>query len=267
MGSRYDGLKQLDQLGPSGESILEYSVYDALRAGFNKLIFIIRKDFANEFKSQIGAKYEALCEVDYCYQELDDLPPGFALPAERSKPWGTGHGLLSIRKSIQEPFLIINADDFYGQESFVQAAKMLDSWQNTQELKAGMVGFKLAQTLSENGTVSRGVCQVKNESLVSVTETHQIKQKDSQIYSAETPLADDTIVSMNMWCFTANILLEFQEHFKNFLSEKIDIPKSEFYIPFVIDELIKNNILQCSIKTSESQWFGVTYKEDKDTAI
>ncbi|MDD7987110.1 hypothetical protein PQO01_19335 [Lentisphaera marina] len=269
MGSRYGGLKQLDQLGPSGEAILEYSVYDALRAGFNKIIFIIRRDFAKEFKELIGPKFNDLAEIVYCYQELDHLPNGFDCPSDREKPWGTGHALLSTIDTIKNPFLIINADDFYGLESFKLASNMIDSWENTEEEKSGIVTFELVQTLSQNGSVSRGVCQKSStNSLSDITETHGLTQQGDKIldensneFSAKTP------VSMNMWCMSASMLAHYESAFIKFLSNNINVPKSEFYIPSVIDELIKNNKISCDIIESPCKWFGVTYKEDKQDVI
>ncbi|MDD7986402.1 hypothetical protein PQO01_15740 [Lentisphaera marina] len=268
MGSRYGGLKQIDQLGPCGEALLEYSIFDALRAGFQKIVFIIRRDFAQEFEEKIGSKFTAFAEVDYCYQELNELPAGFALPAERTKPWGTGHALLAIKEVVTEPFLIINADDFYGPESFVMAAKMLDSWGETQELKAGMIGFKLDQTLSEHGTVSRGISEVKDSQLVKVVETHGIHASDGRILDEDgNDLASSAIASMNMWCLNPAIIREFEQSFIAFLKEKIEVPKSEFYLPFVIDELVSRQALDCEVVQSSCQWFGVTYKEDKELVV
>ncbi|WDE95803.1 hypothetical protein PQO03_08750 [Lentisphaera profundi] len=268
MGSRYGGLKQIDQLGPSGEALLEYSIFDALRAGFQKIVFIIRRDFAKEFEEKIGSKFAEFAEVDYCYQELDELPAGFQLPEERTKPWGTGHALLATKEVVHEPFLIINADDFYGPESFVMAAKMLDSWDQGQELKAGMIGFKLDQTLSDNGTVSRGICEVKNDQLVQVVETHGIHASDSDVLTEDgSSLASDATASMNMWCLTPSIIREFEQSFISFLKENINVPKSEFYLPFVIDDLVFKNKLACEVAQSPCQWFGITYKEDKQLVI
>jgi UTP-glucose-1-phosphate uridylyltransferase len=268
MGSRYGGLKQIDQLGPSGEALLEYSIFDALRAGFQKIVFIIRRDFADEFEKKIGSKFADFAEVDYCYQELNELPAGFQLPAERTKPWGTGHALLATKEVVQEPFLIINADDFYGPESFVMAAKMLDSWGETQKLKAGMIGFKLDQTLSEYGTVSRGISEVKDNKLVQVVETHGIHNTPEGIKDeSANSLPNDAIASMNMWCLNPSIIREFEQSFISFLKDKIQVPKSEFYLPFVIDELVSNKELECEVVQSPCQWFGVTYKEDKELVV
>ena len=268
MGSRYGGLKQIDQLGPAGEAMLEYSVFDALRAGFSKIIFIIRKDFEDAFRKEVGDQFNDFAEVAYCYQELNDLPNGFELPGERTKPWGTGHALLSTRKVVKEPFLIINADDFYGRESYELASKMLDNWGETKESKVGMIGFRLDQTLSENGTVSRGICDVDQGKLVKVEETHEIKPAGDFITSAsERKLTGALTASMNMWCLTPNIFNDFEKAFSQFLAEKIEMPKSEFYIPFVIDDLIQAKKIECEVVQSPSQWFGVTYQEDKDLVV
>ena len=268
MGSRYGGLKQIDQLGPSGEAMLEYSVFDALRAGFSKIVFIIRKDFETAFRKEVGDQFKDFAEVAYCYQELNDLPSGFNLPEERTKPWGTGHALLSTRDVVKEPFLIINADDFYGRESYELASKVLDNWGVTNESKVGMIGFRLDQTLSKNGTVSRGICDVEQGKLVKVEETHEIKPQGESITSAsERSLTGELTASMNMWCLTPNIFNDFEKAFSQFLTEQIEVPKSEFYIPFVIDDLIQANKIECEVVQSPSQWFGVTYQEDKDLVI
>ena len=268
MGSRYGGLKQIDQLGTSGEALLEYSIFDALRAGFNKIVFIIRRDFAKEFEDKVGSKFADLAEVDYCYQELDDLPSGFELPKERTKPWGTGHALLATKDVVHEPFLIINADDFYGRESFELASKMLDSWDAEAGLKAGMVGFRLDQTLSDHGSVSRGISQVGNGQLVEVVETHGIEANENGIISeGGHTLSADSIASMNMWCLNPSIIKEFENSFISFLKEKIDVPKSEFYLPFVIDDLVKSGELSCDVLQSPCKWFGVTYQDDKELVM
>ena len=268
MGSRYGGLKQIDQLGTSGESLLEYSIFDALRAGFNKIVFIIRRDFAKEFDEQIGSKFADFAEVDYCYQELNDLPNGFELPEGRTKPWGTGHALLATKEVVHEPFLIINADDFYGRESFELASQMLDSWKDLSGLKAGMIGFRLDQTLSDHGSVSRGISQVENGQLVEVVETHGIQPSEGGIIADNNQtLANDSIASMNMWCLNPAILKEFENSFIDFLKEKIDVPKSEFYLPFVIDELVKRGELNCEVIQNPCKWFGVTYQEDKELVM
>ncbi|WDE98396.1 hypothetical protein PQO03_21520 [Lentisphaera profundi] len=269
MGSRYGGLKQLDQLGPSGEAILEYSVFDALRAGFNKIIFIIRRDFAKEFKELIGPKFNDLAEIVYCYQELDHLPTGFDCPSDREKPWGTGHALLSTIDNVNHPFLIINADDFYGLESFKLASNMIDSWEDDSSTKCGIVTFELAQTLSQNGTVSRGVCQKsKANTLSDITETHGLALKADDILDDQgNKFASTTPVSMNMWCMSASMLPYYESAFIKFLSTHLNTPKSEFYIPSVIDELIKNKTISCDIVESPCKWFGVTYKEDKQDVI
>jgi len=269
MGSRYGGLKQLDQLGPSGEAILEYSVFDALRAGFRKIVFIIRRDFADQFKEFIGSKFNDLAEIVYCYQELDHLPTGFECPPDREKPWGTGHALLSTVDTIKNPFLIINADDFYSLDSFKIAYDMIDSWDDDATPKCGIVAFNLAQTLSKNGTVSRGVCKSsENGKLIDITETHGLSDKDGKIIDQDgNILPPETPVSMNMWCMSSSILPFYEEAFIKFLSKDLETPKSEFYIPSVIDALIKSETISCDIVESPCKWFGVTYKEDKDEVI
>ena len=269
MGSRYGGLKQLDPLGPSGEAILEYSVFDALRAGFQKIVFIIRRDFADAFKETVGTKFDSLAEIAYCYQELDHLPAGFTLPEARQKPWGTAHALLSTMDTVHEPFLIINADDLYGAESFKLASQMLDEWGETTAPQCGIIGFRLDQTLSENGTVSRGICEISEKNtLLNVTETHEIIRDGEKIVAAENAtLPDDATASMNMWCMTPALFREFDKAFIHFLSKDLNTPKSEFYIPGVVDQLIKANKLECAVLQSPCKWYGVTYQEDRDSVV
>ena len=222
MGSRYGGLKQLDQVGPSDEAILEYSVYDAIRAGFQKIIFIIRRDFAEDFQNLIGDKFNDMVKIAYCYQELDHLPSGFECPEGRTKPWGTGHALLSTIDRIKNPFLIINADDFYGLESFKLASEMLDTWGDTSETECGIITFELEQTLSENGSVSRGVCKVQDGKLVDITETHGLADVNGEILDEDkNNLAKSTPVSMNMWCMTPSILKHYEQAFISFLSQHL----------------------------------------------
>ena len=269
MGSRYGGLKQLDPLGPSGEAILEYSVFDALRAGFQKIVFIIRRDFADAFKETVGTKFDSLAEIAYCYQELDHLPAGFKVPADREKPWGTGHALLATMDTVREPFLIINADDLYGTESFKLASQMLDSWEQTTDPKCAIIGFRLDQTLSENGTVSRGICEISDSAaLLNVTETHEIIRKKDQIVAANKQvLDDDATASMNMWCMTPSLFREFDTAFIQFLTKHLNTRKSEFYIPGVVDKLIKAGKIECAVAQSPAKWFGVTYQEDRNSVV
>ena len=264
MGSRYGGLKQIDPVGPSGETILDYSVFDALRAGFGRVVFVIRRDFEETFKEKIGAKYVGRIAVDYVFQSVDALPPGITVPTGREKPWGTGHATWCAREALHEPFAVINADDFYGADSFRQLAGFLN---NAQGAQAAMVGFQLAKTLSENGAVSRGVCDVAVDGgLRGVTE-------HTGILPAEVGLgrkfADETIVSMNCWGFTPEIFPRLDERFRAFLVRAlVDAPlKAEFYLPGSISDLIARNETTVQVLPTTSSWFGVTYRDDKPRVV
>lgn len=265
MGSRYGGLKQLDQLGPSGETIMDYSIFDALRAGFGKVVFVIRRDIEALFREQIGAKYEGLIEVDYAFQDINDLPEGFSVPAGRSKPWGTGHAVYAARNIVDTPFVVINADDFYGAYGFQALA---DHFEQSQE--SCICAFIMSNTLSENGSVSRGVCQAdKAGYLQSVVEHTKIMPYGSMVRSYKDS-GDDMIftgnepVSMNMWGFHPELFDSLEEMLANFLREHGNEEKSEFYIPFVVDNLIRNANQKFKLLTSKDSWFGVTYREDRD---
>ena len=268
MGSRYGGLKQLDPVGPNGEVIMDYSVYDAVKAGFGKVIFVIRRDFENEFKSNIGSKYSGLIDVQYAFQELNDLPDGFSIPDGRVKPWGTSHAILVAKDMINEPFCVINADDFYGREAYVKIAQRLI---NTDPATTdwSMVGFELKNTLSEFGGVTRGICKTdQNNSLISIQEMFEIVQKGDIATSAdidgnkhELPL--NAIASMNFWGFTPVLFKLLGEDFVNFLNEKGGEMKSEFLIPTSVDEYISSGKATMEVLSSSSKWFGVTYADDK----
>jgi hypothetical protein len=240
MGSRYGGLKQIDPVGPSGETIIDYSIYDALRAGFGKLVFVIRQDIAAQFKEIIGARFEQRIAVEYVFQELDKLPPGFAVPKGRTKPWGTSHAILMAADAIREPFAAINADDFYGAESFRLLAQHLSSGSPD----FAMVGFILRNTLSDFGSVARGVCQVdQNDFLQTVTELTKIERdghraKDTSASGVVTPLTGDEAVSMNMWGFTPELFPQLQNYFTAFLQKSGHELKSECYIPSAVNELL-----------------------------
>jgi len=264
MGSRYGGLKQIDPVGPSGETILDYSVFDALRAGFGRVVFVIRRDFEGMFKEKIGAKYSGRIAVDYVFQSLDALPPGFDLPSGREKPWGTGHATWCARDALREPFAVINADDFYGTDSFRQLAAFLGKADGSS---AAMVGFKLANTLSENGAVSRGVCDVAADgSLRGVTEQTGILPAE---VGAGRKFAGETIVSMNCWGFTPDIFLRLDERFQAFLAKAlVEAPaKAEFYLPGAISDLIAHSEASVQVLPTASNWFGVTYREDKPRVV
>lgn len=262
MGSRYGGLKQIDAVGPSGETILDYSIYDALTAGFGKVVFVIRRDIETAFRESVGSRYESLTKVEYVFQELDALPEAFAPPEGRTKPWGTGHAVLVAKDAIQEPFGVINADDFYGRDAYEQLSAFL-----SQPLPANthaMVGYKMRNTLSEHGTVSRGVCQSNREGcLESVEEVTAISKDGDGAQAGEQAFNGDEIVSMNLWGFQPSIFEALRKQFEAFLSERGQEEKSEFYIPFVVDEEIRANRAKVMVLQTDSQWSGVTYREDK----
>jgi len=264
MGSRYGGLKQLDSVGPNGETIIDYSVYDAIEAGYNKVVFIIRKDFENDFKSKITAKYTGKIQVGYAYQNIDDLPNGYTCPEGRVKPWGTGHAILSAIDQINGPVCVINADDFYGRESFKELMKFYTSGNNG----FSMVAFHLDQTLSSSGGVTRGICEVMNDKLSSVNETSNIQKIDNCITSEDNvEWEGKELVSMNMWGFTPVLFNYLKEMFLHFLNEKGEEIDSEFLIPTVINDLIQNDRETVQVLRSNSLWFGVTYKEDKPYVV
>ena len=260
MGSRYGGLKQLDAIGPSGETIIDYSVYDAIKAGFTKVIFIIRKDFEQEFKSKITDKYEGQIQVEFAFQDLNDLPDEFTCPEGREKPWGTGHAILSARNVINEPFIAINGDDFYGRESFKVVADYYRKGANS----FSMVAFKLDKTLSSFGGVTRGLCTVNDEKLNTVIETADLEKTDYGVSSNRDIELDGTEpVSMNVWGFTPILFKYLEEKFVEFLSENGTEMKSEYLIPSVVNELIQSGQETVHVLRSGATWFGVTYKEDK----
>ena len=260
MGSRYGGLKQLDAIGPSGETIIDYSVYDAIKAGFTKVVFIIRKDFEQEFKSKITDKYEGQIQVEFAFQDLNDLPDEFTCPESREKPWGTGHAIFSARNVINEPFVAINGDDFYGRESFKVVADYYRKGANS----FSMVAFKLDKTLSSFGGVTRGLCTVNDEKLNTVIETADLEKTDYGVSSNRNIELDGSEpVSMNVWGFTPILFKYLEEKFVEFLSENGTEMKSEYLIPSVVNELIQSGQETVHVLRSGATWFGVTYKEDK----
>lgn len=266
MGSRYGGLKQLDIVGPSGESIIDYSLYDAIRAGFGKVVFIIRKDFEVEFKARFHDKLDGKIDVEYVFQELTDLPNGFSVPEGREKPWGTGHAIRSARNAVTTPFTAINADDFYGKEAYQVVAKFLTT--NVSESYYAMVGYRLDKTLSDNGSVSRGLCVPDSEqNLVDIDELTKITKEEEGIFFTRNdqkfPLQGGEIVSMNFWGFHPSLFQLLEEGFQLFLKNKGNELKSEFFIPMFVDELIKAGKAKVAILQSSASWFGVTYQEDK----
>ena len=264
MGSRYGGLKQLDKVGPNGETIIDYSLHDAIQAGFTKVIFIIRRDFEDQFKLQITNKYLGKFTVEFAFQDIDDLPNGFSSPNGREKPWGTGQAILCARKLINEPFAVINGDDYYGQESF----KVIADYYNNGGAQFSMVAFRLDKTLSDFGPVTRGICNVENDKLDTVVETENLKKKDNYISTNRNITLDGSEpVSMNMWGFTPSLFNYLHEDFVNFLNDEGDELKSEFLIPTVINNLVQNNQEEVYVLRSNASWFGVTYKEDKPFVI
>ena len=264
MGSRYGGLKQLDQVGPNGETIIDYSVYDAIKAGFTKIVFIIRDDFESQFKSQITNKYLDLIDLEFAYQDINYLPSGFSPPKNREKPWGTGHAILSAKPYINEPFVVINGDDFYGRESF----KTIADYYQTEENHFSMVTFRLENTLSIFGGVTRGLCTIIDEKLNTVVETSNLEKNNNGVSSDNGELLKgDEPVSMNMWGFTPILFDYLEEKFINFLKEEGSELKSEYLIPSVINDLIQAGDESVHILNSSESWFGVTYKEDKPYVV
>lgn len=269
MGSRYGGLKQLDPMGPNGETVLDYSVFDAIRAGFGKVVFVIRRDFADAFKTAVGDKFRDRIEVAYAFQELHDLPEGFAPPAGREKPWGTAHAVRAARNDIDTPFAVINADDFYGQDAYQQLADYFNQSNAEPELRTCMVGYRLENTLSEHGSVNRGLCLVEDGILKGVEEHTVIaKEEDgivrgSNLSNQRVDIPANAIVSMNFWGFTPALFASLEAHFVDFLSKHGSEMKSECYIPTVIDELIQSEQTDCAVIETSGSWFGVTYPDDK----
>lgn len=269
MGSRYGGLKQIDPVGPNGETIIDYSVYDAVRAGFGKLVFVIRQDLETQFRELIGARFEKHLPVEYAFQELHKLPPGFGVPAGRTKPWGTSHAILMAADLIREPFAAINADDFYGAESFRLLARHLSSGSPDY----AMVGFTLRNTLSDFGSVARGVCQVDaNGLLETVTELTRIQRegqgaKDTSATGQITRLTGDEAVSMNMWGFTPALFPQLQHYFEAFLQTSGNELKSECYIPSAVNDLLLAGQARVKVLRTNDSWFGVTYREDRPRVV
>ena len=270
MGSRYGGLKQVDPVGPSGEAILDYSVFDAVRGGFGKVVFVIRKDFEAEFKEKVGSKYEGHVPVEYCFQDIADLPAPYSVPAGRTKPWGTAHATRAARNAVAEPFAVINADDFYGRDAFAKLGAFLSS---ARPFEFAMVGYKLDLTLSENGSVARGICSVGADGLLQgVTEMTKLVRDGDAASNLENPDAPvkvplDSRVSMNLWGFTPELFAELEERFPKWLAANGSKEKSEWYIPFVVDEMIKEGKASCRVLPTDSRWFGVTYREDKPQVV
>ena len=265
MASRYGSMKQTEGFGPDGETIMDYSIYNAIRAGFGKVVFIIRKDFADNFKEVFEPKLKGRIEVDYVYQELEDFVDKIHMPEGRTKPWGTGHALLCAKEKVKEPFAVINADDFYGKDSFEKAADFLIN--KCDENTSAIIGYKLINTLSEHGTVSRGVCEVDENNLLTViNERIKIyKKEDDVVFEVEsnlTVLKDNTNVSMNFWCFHPSVFNITEKLFAEFPKNNMENIKAEFFIPYIADFILKNPNSKILVIPTSSQWFGVTYKED-----
>lgn len=267
IGSRFGGgIKQLEPVGPSGEIIMDYSIYDAIKSGFNKIIFIIRKDIEKDFKEVIGNRIEKICkklnvEVHYAYQELENIPNDFKVPKDRKKPWGTGHAVLSCKDIIREPFVVINADDYYGKDSFKNIYEFLS--ENNNEFC--MAGFKLKNTLSDNGGVTRGICQVgKNDYLTEIIETSNIIKVGEKAVVEGNEVDINSKVSMNMWGLTPEFINTLEQGFIEFLEKEVNNIKSEYLLPIFIGELLKENRIKVKVLETKDKWFGVTYKEDKE---
>ncbi len=265
MGSRFGGLKQMEPISEDGRVLLDFSVYDAVKAGFTKIVFVIKNAIADDFISLVGKRIEKMVKVEYVYQELDKLPEGFSCPEGREKPWGTSHAILCCREVINEPFAVVNADDYYGRGAFEKIYNELVKESDDYY----MVSYRLKNTLTENGSVARGVCNVVDGKLVSVTErTKIIDCKFTEDDGATwTQLDPDTLVSMNLWGFRTDIFDYLEKGFINFLKENINVPKSEYYLPQTVSELIESGKKNVTVLTAEDKWYGVTYKEDKEDVV
>lgn len=273
MGSRYGSLKQIDPVGPSGETIIDYSIYDAIRAGFGKVVFIIRKSFEQDFKDIFISKLQPHIPVEYVFQEVENVPYGVSISPERTKPWGTAHAILMAKDIIHEPFAVINGDDFYGSGAFITMADYLNSLLPDQQNQYSLVGYQVGNTMSEHGTVSRGVCHAdRDEFLVSVTERTNIQYTDDGIAYKDADelfvfLDPQTLVSMNFWGFTPEYFKQTEPMFSDFVKANTGSLKAEFYIPTAIDNLISRKNASVKVLRSDAKWFGVTYKEDKPVVI
>ncbi|KXB74014.1 nucleotidyltransferase [Prevotella amnii] len=275
MGSRYGGLKQLDGLGPNGETIMDYSIYDAIQAGFGKIVFVIRKDFEDQFRKKVLSKYEGHIPTEIVFQSIDNLPEGYSVPEGREKPWGTNHAVLMAKNVIKEPFCVINCDDFYNRDSFRVIGNFLANLPNNSKNKYAMVGFRVGNTLSENGTVSRGICTTNTEKLlVDVVERTKIERREGKVQYIDDEgkwvvTDDDTPVSMNVWGFTPDYFEYSESYFKDFLNDpkNLENKKSEFFIPLMVNKLIKDGTATVKVLDTTSSWFGVTYPEDRENVV
>ncbi len=267
MGSRYGGLKQIDPVGPSGETIIDYSIYDAMHAGFGKVVFVIRKDIEQTFREVVGSKFEKRLPVEYAFQELDKIPAGFTIPPGRTKPWGTGHAILVAESAIHEPFAMINADDFYGADAFLVLGEHLRQTRNDSN-DYSMVGFTLRKTLSEHGTVARGVCRVDNGGrLKQIVEMLKIEKSGNGARQGDQTLTGDEPVSMNFWGFTPTLFTHLRVELEKFLKARGHEEKSEMLIPTTVNMLVNDGRVTCKVLRTSSTWFGVTYKDDRPLVI
>jgi NDP-sugar pyrophosphorylase family protein len=273
IGSRYGGMKQIDQVGPSGEAIIDYSLYDAIKADFGKIVFVIRKEIESDMREFLKNKLTGRVEVVFVHQELNMIPEGLTCPPERIKPWGTAHAIWVAEKAINEPFVAINADDFYGRGSFIKMADYLISRNDANSNNFCMIGYQIEKTLSDFGSVSRGICEADEKCyLEAVVERTEIFRKNGGIvyrdeYSNEIPVPPDTLVSMNIWGFTPVIFKYIEQQFSEFIRKNISNIKAELYIPKIVNEMIKNGMADLKILPATDKWFGVTYREDKPMAI
>jgi len=273
IGSRYGSLKQLDKIGPSGETIIDYSIYDAMQAEFVKVVFVIRKSLEKDFKKQFINKLKDKITIDYVLQEINAIPEGIKVPANREKPWGTGHAVLMASEKISGPFAVINADDFYGRGAFTALTNYYENWSPDYENDYCMVGYDIANTLSDHGTVSRGICKTDRFSnLVEVVEQKHVERISQEIVfkndaGASTVLSSDTLVSMNFWGFTPSFLRYLSIGFKEFIAENASDSKSEFFIPTMVNNLVKSKRASVKILNCREQWFGITYRQDRETVV
>lgn len=274
MGSRYGGLKQMDPMGPNGETVLDYSVYDAIRAGFSRVVFIIREDFAEAFRQGVGSRFADRIEVDYVFQKLDDLPAGFAVPEGRQKPWGTAHAVRAARDAVHGHFAVINADDFYGRDAYERAAAFFASLPEGSTRDMAMVGYPLENTLSDHGRVNRGICRIDADGFLTDVEEYLDIEREADGHVRGNALDGQrhvvpagSLVSMNFWAFGPAFFGQLEEAFSRFLAESGDQPKSECYIPTVVDHLIHGGEVRCPVLRTTSQWFGVTYPDDKPFVV
>lgn len=273
MGSRYGGLKQLDKMGPQGETLLDFNVRDAIAAGFGKVVFVIRESFAEQFREQVGARFAGQIAVSYAFQDLHDLPAGYSVPQGREKPWGTAHAVRAARNEIDAPFVVINGDDFYGRDAFQRIAQHLRALPDTAALHLSMVGYPILNTLSEHGSVNRGLCETQDGLLRSIEEVSGIRRDASGNLSgaradgSAIAISEQAVVSMNFWGFTPALFDHIEAQFSAFLAERGSEQKSECYLPAVVDELIRKQGFACPVLETTASWFGVTYPEDKPQVV